>query len=67
MSEDIEAVSRTEEVWGVVQCNGYNDDATVCTYWGRMTGYIQPDNKKVITFVCPECNSVEDIKNPEAI
>jgi hypothetical protein len=58
MSEDIEAFIRNEEVWGVVQCNN-------CLYWGRMEGIIEASNRKVIAFVCRECNSIEYVKNPD--
>lgn len=54
------AMDMNEEVWGVVQCN-------TCKYWGRMDGIIEFDNKKVIVFICPQCNSIERVKNPEAL
>jgi Zn finger protein HypA/HybF involved in hydrogenase expression len=58
--KELEAVLAVEKVWGTVQCNE-------CRYWGRMDGYIQPDNKKIIQFVCPECSAVEQVRNPEAL
>lgn len=54
----IEAVLQVEEVWGVVQCNE-------CNYWGRMPGFIEPNDKRFIKFVCGKCNSVELVSNPE--
>ncbi len=55
----IEARIQTEEVWGMIQC--YN-----CDYRGKMTGYIEHavDPKK-IKFVCPECNTIEVVRNPD--
>jgi hypothetical protein len=59
-SKDLQAILAVERVWGVVQCNN-------CRYWDKMDGYIQPDNPKIIQFICPECGCVENVKNPEAL
>lgn len=56
--DEIQAIIRNEQVWGVVQCDN-------CNYWGRMEGIIDGQNKKVIQFVCPECTCVEYVNNPE--
>jgi Zn finger protein HypA/HybF involved in hydrogenase expression len=58
LDDSIEAVLQVEQVYGVVQCNE-------CSYWGRMDGWIEPNDVKFIKFVCPECNSIELVKNPE--
>lgn len=54
----IEAFEHNEEVGGTIQCQN-------CSFWGKMTGYIEADDRKVIKFVCPECNSLERVRNPE--
>lgn len=54
----VEALLKTEAVYGTVQCDH-------CGYWGRMDGYIEPQDKKRIKFVCPDCNTVEFVSNPE--
>lgn len=54
----IHAMLMNEEVWGTVQCDN-------CRYWGRMEGIIEANDKRVIKFVCPECNSIEIVDNPE--
>lgn len=56
----IEAVHQVEEVYGIVQCNE-------CSFWGRMPGYIEPHDRAKIKFVCPECNSLEIVANPESV
>lgn len=58
--DEVHAIDQTEEVWGVVQCNE-------CTFWGRMDGYIESTDKRFIKFVCPECKSLELVKNPEHV
>lgn len=57
--ESVEGFIAAEEVSGIVQC--YNPE---CDYWGEMTGYINPDNTKIIAFLCPECNYIERVANP---
>jgi Zn finger protein HypA/HybF involved in hydrogenase expression len=56
--KDIEAILQVEKVWGTVQCNE-------CDFWGRMDGFIEPQDKRFIKFVCPECSSLELVGNPE--
>jgi hypothetical protein len=58
--KDIQATLAVEHVWGTVQCNN-------CKFWGRMDGYIEPGDDKFIKFVCPKCNCVERVRNPEAM
>lgn len=54
----IPAMDFNEEVYGMVQCNH-------CKYWGRMDGVIEHHDKKWIKFVCPECDALERVRNPE--
>jgi Zn finger protein HypA/HybF involved in hydrogenase expression len=54
----IEAMVMNETISGVVNCNN-------CEYWGKMNGYIEADDRKNIKFVCPECNSIEFVRNRE--
>jgi Zn finger protein HypA/HybF involved in hydrogenase expression len=54
----VEAMAMVEEVYGTVQCNN-------CQYWGKMEGWIEPNDKKNIKFVCPKCNALELVTNPE--
>lgn len=56
----IEAFNMNEEVEGVVGCQN-------CDFWGKMTGWIEANDRKVIKFVCPKCRAVEQVKNPEAL
>lgn len=56
--DEVIAFPMVEEVWGTIEC--YN-----CDYFGRMTGYIMPQNKKEINFKCPECEALEVVQNPE--
>jgi Zn finger protein HypA/HybF involved in hydrogenase expression len=60
LDDSIEAILQVEEVVGVVQCNE-------CSFWGRMPGYIEPPDTRFIKFICPKCNTVETVKNPESI
>lgn len=60
--DTIEAFVRNEQVWGTVQCYGPG-----CSYFGRMEGIIEGDNRKLILFVCPECNSIERVRNYDYI
>ena len=53
-----EAKKHWEEVYGTVQC--YH-----CEYWGRMDGFIDPARSKTISFVCPNCDQIEEVENPE--
>jgi hypothetical protein len=55
----MEVFSMVERVYGVVQCNH-------CRFWGRMDGYIEPHDRGVIKFACPECKALEVVANPEA-
>lgn len=61
-SDILEGFDRAEEVWGTVQC--FNGG---CEYFGRMEGVILADDKKFINFVCPDCNTIEKVANPEHI
>lgn len=59
--EQVEAYLAVEEVEGIVQCNK-------CEFWGKMTGYIEHNkDPKFIKFVCPECDTIELVRNPEAL
>lgn len=59
MADEVYAEPQIEEVEGIVQCNA-------CGFWGKMPGYINQMDNKIINFVCPECNALEQVKNPEA-
>jgi Zn finger protein HypA/HybF involved in hydrogenase expression len=52
----MEAYHRSQQTEAVVQCN-------FCDYWGLMTGFLDPENKDVIQFVCPTCDSIEAVTN----
>jgi hypothetical protein len=56
--DEVIAFPMVEEVSGIVECYS-------CDYFGRMTGYIMPDNRKQINFKCPECEALEVVQNPE--
>lgn len=60
MSEGIPALEFNEEVEGIVQCHH-------CNYWGKMLGYLEFNDPKFIKFVCPECQAIERVVNPEAL
>jgi hypothetical protein len=57
--EELHAFTHIEEVEGIVQCNK-------CKFWGKMPGYIDQLDDAKIKFVCPDCNTIEFVKNPEA-
>lgn len=59
-TKELDAILAVERVYGTVQCNA-------CRYWGRMDGYIEPADLKIIKFICPKCSVVESVKNPEAL
>lgn len=58
LAEDMLAYELNEEVWGTLKC--YN-----CGYRGRMEGVIPHQDKRNIVFVCPECSTIERVKNPD--
>jgi hypothetical protein len=60
--EEFEGFLATEEVCGMVQCFAPN-----CNFFGKMTGYITAEDSKFIQFICPECNSIEKVRNPDFI
>ncbi len=59
LSEDIEVYEFNEEVEGRLRCYS-------CGYKGMFQGVIPAQDKRYINFVCPECNVLERVKNPEA-
>lgn len=61
LEEDlIEAFEHNEEVQGIIQCQN-------CQYWNKMVGYIEYTDRKVIKFICPKCQSLERVRNPDYI
>lgn len=56
----VPAMIMVEKVVGTVQCNN-------CSFWGKMDGYIDPDEKRFIKFICPSCDALEFVTNPEAV
>lgn len=56
--KELSAVMAVERVFGTVQCNE-------CRFWGKMDGYIEPHDRKIIKFICPDCNTLELVTNPE--
>lgn len=60
MTDEREAFGMNEDVYGVVQC-------ATCAYWGRMEGVIEWTDRKLIKFICPDCNAIELVKNPDYV
>jgi len=54
------------EPWGQIEDEPWSVtmDCIACGYVGKMEGYSPANNKKIIYVKCPQCERIEQIRNP---